>query len=176
MRAKRLFGIFALTVIAACGSGINIRHDYDRTVDFRRYRRYQWIDQSQQADPAQRVNTIVDRRIKQAVNVNLLSRGMQLVEDNADILVTYHTGTQDQIDVSGSGYTYGSYWGGAGVNTYHYQKGTLVLDIIDARTKELVWRGTATKTLDANPTPEKIDKTINDAVEKLLKDYPPKLS
>lgn len=175
MHSRRLLSIFALSIIAACGSGINIKNDYDRTVDFRRYRRYAWLPPATSQDPAQRVNTIVDRRIKQAVNVNLLSRGMQLVEDTPDIFVTYHMGTQDRIDVSGSGYTYGSYWGGAGVNTYHYQQGTLILDIIDARTKELIWRGTATKTIDDNPTPEKIDKTINEAVEKLLKDYPPEM-
>ena len=175
MRKRRLLGILAVVVIAGCGSGISIRQDYDRTVDFRRFRRYSWVEPAASTDPAQRVNTIVDRRIKQAVNVNLLSRGMQLVEEAPDILVAYHTGTQDRIDVSGAGYTYGSYWGGAGVNTYHYQQGTLILDIIDARTKELVWRGSASKTLDDNPTPEKIDKTINEAVTKLLKDYPPKL-
>ncbi len=178
MNVKRWLIILSLTVIAACGSGISVRHDFDQTVEFRRYRRYAWLAQpsAQNAQDGMRVNTILDRRIKQAVNVQLLSRGMQLVDNNPDLYITYHTGVENQINVDNYGYNYGGYWGGGGVSTYNYKKGTLVLDLIDVRTKELVWRGSASKTLEEDPTPEKMSKTINEAVEKLLKEYPPKSS
>jgi len=54
-----------------------------------------------------------------------------------------------------------------------YEEGTLVLDVVNGSEKDLIWRGTAKKTVDQNATPDKITKTINEAVKKLLKGFPP---
>jgi hypothetical protein len=51
--------------------------------------------------------------------------------------------------------------------------GTLVVDVVNAKTKTIVWRGTATKEVDVNASPEKRDRNINRAAEKLFKSYPP---
>ena len=51
--------------------------------------------------------------------------------------------------------------------------GTLVVDVVDAKTKTIVWRGTATKDVDTKASAEKRDKNINRAAEKLFKNYPP---
>jgi hypothetical protein len=51
--------------------------------------------------------------------------------------------------------------------------GTLVVDVVNAKTKTIVWRGTATKEVDVNASPEKRDRNINRAAEKLFKNYPP---
>ena len=55
-----------------------------------------------------------------------------------------------------------------------YEEGTLVLDFVAPNGKDLLWRGVAQRTLDRNPTPEKTDKSIDGAVEQILKDFPPK--
>ena len=53
-------------------------------------------------------------------------------------------------------------------------EGTLIIDMIDASTKQLVWRGSATGVLDENPSPEKVTQNVNNAVAAILAQYPPK--
>lgn len=157
----------AVPMLVAIGcSSMKVRTDYDRTVNFRRYRSYDWLPTGKTT-----VSSMNDRRIKQAVNVGLLSKGLQINQDAPDIFVTYHTGQQNPVPAAQEGYTYGA-WGNSYSN-YNYGQGTLILDLIDARTNELIWRGTATDSVDPNWKPEKIEEIINKAVKELLKEYPP---
>ena len=67
----------------------------------------------------------------------------------------------------GAGYGYA----GTG-RVREYLRGTLVLDVIDVRTDEVVFRGSATKSLHLDPDPEKVRMYVSEAVEKILKDFP----
>ncbi len=69
-----------------------------------------------------------------------------------------------------SGFGYGSSYGSSLV--YEYVETTLVLDVADARTNELIWRGWATGALDQNPTPNEVQKFVSEAVEKILEEFP----
>lgn len=71
----------------------------------------------------------------------------------------------------GYGYSGGGYGGGGYVR--EYLRGTLVLDIIDVRKDELIWRGWATKSLDADPRPEKVRMYVDEAVAEILEEFPP---
>ena len=85
-----------------------------------------------------------------------------------------------------TGYTsgYGGYGGygwryGGGMTTTNMQVneilvGTLIIDMASASAKALVWRGVGVKEIDTGAKPDKRDKNINKAVEKILKEYPPK--
>jgi hypothetical protein len=75
----------------------------------------------------------------------------------------------------GGGWRYGGGMGAITVTTSTILMGQLTLDMYDAAKKELVWRGSATKTLDPKTKPDKRTKSINKAAEKLLKNYPPKV-
>jgi uncharacterized protein DUF4136 len=88
--------------------------------------------------------------------------------------------TQTVMDVDHFGY--GGYygWGGWGggfatstVNVREIPVGTLMVDIVDSASKELVWRGVASDTVNPNAKPEKREKNINQAVAKLFKKFPP---
>ncbi len=95
---------------------------------------------------------------------------------------TQTTATTDHYGGGGYGGYYGGYYGyGPGygwgpsystttVNTYEYLEGTLVCDVFDAKSKQLIWEGIATKTVDENP--ETRDKNIPIAVERLMRYYP----
>jgi hypothetical protein len=112
------------------------------------------------------------------VTSQLKAKGMTQDETDPDVLVTYHTGTKETINVNSYGYSYGNYFGGYGVgyrdtDVMQVTWGNLFIDIVDAEQKQLVWRGTAQKAIDENPTPEQIDRTINEAVAKILEQYPP---
>ena len=71
---------------------------------------------------------------------------------------------------------YGSYYGypGAGYagRVSEYLEGTLVLDITDVRTEQVIFRGWATKSLDSNPSPKQVRKYVTEAVDEILEDFP----
>ena len=60
-----------------------------------------------------------------------------------------------------------------GVSEYRYEEGTLILDFMDAKTNKLIWRGAAKAEIDRVNTPGKKDKLIAEAVQKILKSFPP---
>jgi hypothetical protein len=121
--------------------------------------------------------------VMKTVDREMKAKGLVLVapEANPDFLVTVLGWAQSEIKVTNYGYAYGgAYWGGPYGATpmavpmtevHQYTQGTLLLDFIDARTRKLIWRGTATDTLGS---PESVQATIEEAVKKLLAAYPPK--
>jgi len=181
---KRFIAIAAISataILMACGSSIEVHHDWDQRADFNSYRTFAWLDQpvdkaSGDARVATQSNDLLDQRVKRAVNSELVSKGLVVNSDSPDLVVVYHTGLQDKVNVTDWGYTYGGrYWGygGRDIDVYSYQQGTLIVDLIDFNRKELVWRGSAQKALDTNPSPEQIDKTIQEAVKRIFSRYPP---
>jgi hypothetical protein len=163
----------ALAVLEmGCGSSVKYSYDYDQMIEFRRYRRYNWMpppsDPSKQ-NPVQ-VNSMTDRRIKQAVNVELLKRGMQIVDSQPDLLVAYHLGAPGMSNPNDFGYSYG----GGELAVAAAGGGAFILDMIDAKTNELIWRGIASGAYEGGATdPEKIQESVNKIVDDLLKNYPP---
>ena len=83
---------------------------------------------------------------------------------------------KDKVNVTNWGYGYspeGRYWGRGGFSVYQYEEGTLVLDLIDAKSRDLIWRGAAKADVEVATTPEKRDKLIQAAVHKILENFPP---
>jgi hypothetical protein len=181
MTTKTLKGsILALTVAAlgalgAC-STVTTSADYDKSTDFSKYKSYQWKD----VDPGQ--NAILEKRIKEAVNLALSARGLKRVEDGADLLVVHHArlSKETQINSYNTGWGYGwGRWGyGRGMGTtttiQEIPVGTLIVDLVDTKAREMVWRGTASRTLDPTRSPEQKEKALNAAVQKMFDGFPPK--
>jgi hypothetical protein len=178
---KMRFGsLLGLLLIAAPSFAQKVNVDWDR--DYKGpWETYAWV---QAKDSAQ--NPLIDQRIVNAINYWLTMRGRREVkqEENPNVLVTYHTNTKDEVvvtaDTMGYGYGPGMYWGGGmgGMTTttarsQTYTKGTLVVDVWDPKEKKLLFRGSGTDTVDANP--EKLEKKINKIVEKMVKEFDKKL-
>jgi len=182
MNAPRGVLLFCAVLLAAGCSSVSVSHDFDSKVDFANLRTYSWIaapklnpeSTSVSIQKELETNSLVGGRVKRAVNQQLAAKGLRETTQDPDFLVAFHTGVQDKTDVQSWGYGYG-YWGmrGGGVSTINYQEGTLILDFIDPKTKDLIWRGVGTKVLSRSTSPEKSEKTINTAVEEILKKYPP---
>ena len=105
----------------------------------------------------------------------MAAKGIRKTTQDPDILVAFHTGVKDKVNVQNWGYGYGGGWGwgGGDVTTVNYQEGTLILDFINPKTKNLMWRGVGKGVLPGRTTPEKSEKNINNAVSKILAKYPP---
>jgi hypothetical protein len=173
MKSLQWLVVLALVaLVPACG-GAKTTVDYDRDADFSKYRTYAY----EKGTPAD--NQLIDQRIVAALENQMKAEGFQKVDSTPQVYATYHVSTQDkkQFVTDSTGYGYGPGWrwgGGMGTSTTRqidYTVGTLVVDLWDASTKKLVWRGTASKTLEDDPS--KSTKNINDAMAKIFKDYPP---
>jgi hypothetical protein len=171
--------VFLLGVVAvsACSS-ITTTADYDRAVDFSKYKTYAWKD----VDTTQ--NALLENRIKSAVDSALAAKGLRKVSDNPDLWVVAHPRLtkETQINTYNTGWGYGWGWGyGAGYaggmttsTVNEIPVGNLVVDLVDANRKQMVWRGTASKTIDPSNSPEQKQKNIDEAVMKMFEPYPPK--
>ena len=128
--------------------------------------------------PAQ--NPLMDQRITDGVDKRLAAKGLQKVDASAnpDLVVLYHAavGTETELNTMNSGgYRWGYGWGGGmGMSTTTVEKipvGQLAVDIGDAKTKKVLWMGNAGDTLSDKP--EKNEKKINSALDKMFKKFPP---
>jgi len=181
---------FILLFISGC-STIKVTSDYDPAVSFAGLQSYQWIPDipTKTGDPRIDGNTLLQNRVKHAVDKYLASKGYQLVRlEKPDFLVTYHVTLDKQTEIKtintynhygpGWGWRYGrNYYPVMGYGTetvvYNYDQGSLIIDIVEPINRELIWRGSATDKVNFSHTPEQKEQKINQAVEKLLEQFPP---
>jgi hypothetical protein len=119
-------------------------------------------------------NELTDKRIKKAVDMQLQIKGIQFTTDNPDLRVHYHiiVDNRSAVRPAAYGYYYSPYWMRNQYDVYQYREGTLIIDLMDAKNSNLVWRGWGTEVLDTNDI-DLTEAVINDAVFKILKRFPP---
>ena len=183
--------VFVLATSVAGCSTMEISYDYDPKADFTGLKTYDWLAEPQKptGDPRIDGNTILETRIHEAVDAGLAARGFRKVTSDPDFLVAYHVSLDKRQSVQtlnnyygygpGWGYGYGaSYrpgvWAGAPETyVYEYEEGTLILDIVNPRNKELIWRGSAQDEVHFKTSPEKEQTQLDEAVHKMLEKFPP---
>jgi hypothetical protein len=185
MKKLSFLGMALSMMIATSALSQDVRYNYDKGTDFSKFKTYEWV----LIKGAQMPNDIVDKQIKSTIDAQLLMKGLTAVTtDNADLYIGYQTAVGSEKQFSsfssgmGPGWGYGGGWygggwyGGGGMTTGQTSTiyvGQLVLDMYNPAGKDLVWRGTVSKTLDPKAKPNKQQKNLNKAVAKLLKNYPP---
>jgi hypothetical protein len=141
--------------------------------DFSKYHTYKWVSIEGATTP----NQILDAQIKTSIDSQLAAKGLTKTDsDKADLYIGYQTSLDQEKQWNAYGMGGGPRWGG-GMGTATSSNitiGTLALDMYDPATKKLVWTGRATKTIDPNNSQEKKQKNLDKAMQKLLKNYPPK--
>jgi hypothetical protein len=168
--------IFLFIVIGAgCSPQIKVYSDMDPDYDLWTYKSFDWGQKVniEAGNNPLRYNELNDKRIKAAVIEQLQSRGFILREQDPDLILHYHIIINDKTAVTTEpfGYRYGSYWMRSGVNMYYYREGTLIIDLMERNTKNLVWRGWAVANVD-EIDPEEVDEVIKLAVEKIFRKFP----
>ena len=125
------------------------------------------------AGQAPPVSGLQDSRIREAVSRALQVKGLNKTSSNPDLLLNYHAGKQQQVEVDSYGYGYGL-WGG-GVDAYSYDEGTLIVDLVNSATQKLVWRGTVKAVLDDTPpSGQEAQDAMDSLMTQLFAKYPPK--
>jgi hypothetical protein len=175
---------FAIAVVAAAlpalASAQKTTYDFDKTAPFATFKTYSM----QEGTPTK--NELIDNRIVAAIEAQLAAKGFVRNDASPDVFVVFHVSMDEEKDISSfsSGPMYGGYgygWGGGwgttttDVRVRNILVGTLAVDLIDAKKKQVAWRGLGTKEINPNAKPEKREENINKAVQKIFKNYPPKV-
>ena len=163
-----------LTLLGTIALSQSVSFDYDRTANFSAYKSYAWTRGPELPDELNHA------RIVRSIDARLLQKGLARVEpgDSPDVLVAYHTSFDKNFRIDGfspAGDLFGLGPDRSGSATVQpILVGTLVVDITDARTRALVWRGMASGDIKPNDKPEQRDKKLAKAMEKMFRNYPPR--
>ena len=166
--------LIALAATTAC-SGITYNDDFDPEAAFSDYKTFTWITAENPEEVSKGVSPLVQRRVDRAVEDQLEAKGYERAAARGDIFVNWYVGTEQKMDVTtySHGWGYYGWYGGSTTSVRQWTEGTLVIDIIDAKTKELVWRGWAKGAMEPDATPERVTERINEIVAGILKRFPP---
>ena len=166
---KMLVSVATFFVFIAASFADQVKTDYDHNANFGQYKTYSW-EKVHTRDPL-----MVDR-IKDAVNAALAAKGWTQVDSGADVSVVAMEITKNQqtLNTFYDGFGGGWRWGGFGdatTTTETYKVGTLVVDLFDAKAKNLIWRGSSSDTLSNNA--DKNIKNLDKEVKKMFAHFPP---
>jgi hypothetical protein len=161
--------------------------DVDRKADFNRYRTFSWGASEIKVENPLYNSDLINKNIKATVENEFAKRGIVLDRKHPDLLVSYHTYTEKKERVTsnypyyggfypwgfyplgfGWGYRY-PYAGYGGMQPRHYTEGTLIIDIADGNTKEVIWRGTVSGNVD---NVKKLERQIEKGIKAIMKKYP----
>jgi hypothetical protein len=172
MRMATLIGT-ALTLVSTAAAAQEVTYDFDQSADFSRLQSYVWVRGTPVNDEFNH------RRIVEAIDAQLAAKGLHRAEagERPDVLIAYHAAFAENLEVHALSSGWGGYRFAPGrsgtARVEEVLVGTLVVDVIDARSGSTLWRGTASREIDVKASPEKREKNVNRATEKLFKNYPP---
>ena len=169
-RTRTILSCVLLFLTVSFAFGQKVRFDYDHSANFTKYKTFTWIKQ-----PVTEQDPLIGQRIVNAVNMQLMAKGLKLVQSNADLGVAVNVATQEKQTLNTFYDGFGGWvWGFDGPVTTTvetYTEGTIVADLFDIQTKKIVWRGTATKEVSSKPSKE--TEEVEKSIEKMFKHFPP---
>lgn len=174
MKTLKIVPLLLLFLLSSCSS-VTVNSDYDKKVDFSLYKTFAFhkagIDKAEISD-------LDKKRVLRSIDEVMTSKGFTKSE-NPDLLIAFFTKEREQVNVNqfNAGWGYGWGWGwnpylwGGNTSVSRHTEGTLYIDIIDAKKKELIWQGEGQGVLTKDT--HKKDEVIKEFVTKILEQYPP---
>jgi hypothetical protein len=177
MRTSLAIIVAAALSTSACATAIMSGADFAPGVDFSNYTSFTWDepDDGPVGDPRLENNPFFENRLHSAIERELFERGIERREVGAGLVIHHHATVRDRVDVyeadRAAGYETPEY--GAGTQVVQYDEGTFLIDIIDANTQEVLWRGWAQLDLTrALANALVMEDQINAAVDRMFDDLP----
>jgi hypothetical protein len=173
--------LLIVVYLVSCGPSVKVASDYDKSVNFDQFKTFALYNSDSIHDAISPLN---QQRILNAVKSEMVKKGLQEATGSPDVLVNVTAILQNRVAVSSTTdyYGYGGmyrpyYWGGGmssattNYNVQHYKDGSLIIDVIDANSKKLVWQGTGNKEID-KPAKDP-DTAIPKAIASIMESFPP---
>ena len=169
-RGAFLYWLGVALVLAVAAFAGEVKTDYDRNVDFHQFHTYYW-------ETVHTADQLWVDRIKSAVDSALTSKGWTRVDSGGEVAAVAIEMTRNQqtlntfYDNFGPGWRWGGGFGTSTTDVETYKVGTLVVDLFNAKDKNLLWRGSASDTL-SNKSSSNI-KNLDKSVQKMFERFPP---
>jgi hypothetical protein len=174
---KKLIAILTVLVAAGIIQAQKVKVIADSNADLARYKSYQWDK------PLPPGNPLIQQTVIDSIDQAMAAKGLTKVTDGADVTVLYFTAVNTDIQIGypswsnamGSGDTTGM---AVGTQTWPVHKGTLIVDLIDGKSRNSVWRGSATQILKDGPSgniakdAKRVEQPIRKSIEKMFKQFP----
>jgi len=179
MRALPLAtALLSLALLGACSS-YQVTYDYDVTASYGRYKTFDYYTSKKGTGGT---TSLMDKRVRAAVEQELKAKGFAMeTKADPDFLVTYYPIVKNRkvrtTVRSGWGWGYRPLYGGVGVSSSqvrNYKEGTIVIEIVDFKTNQMVWQGAAAGALTGLENPEDANEVVPKAVRDILAKFPPK--
>ena len=173
----RIAALLALALTAVGCASLTIDSYVERGFELQRYRTFNWslADAITTGDPRLDNNRFFDEHVRMQVERQLASRGLEKTTTEPDVLVHYHASVAQKIDTRNLDAEY-EYCDEADCKPYVYDAGTLFIDLVDARTNRLVWRGWAAGSIEGMiDDQEWLEKRIDETVARILNRLPRRL-
>ncbi|WP_264560496.1 DUF4136 domain-containing protein [Flavobacterium sp. N2270] len=171
MKTIKLLPLLALFILASCSS-VRVNSDYDKKVNFENYKTYAFLKSG--VDKVE-ISDLDKKRILRSIDEVMSTKGFTK-DSNPDLLISIFTKEKERVDIYNSygfGWGWNPYWGMNYTNVSTTPEGVLYIDLIDAKTKELVWQGEGSGNLTKDTN--KKDERIYTFVSKILEQYPPEI-
>lgn len=168
MKTLKLILLFGLWILTSCSS-VYVSTDYDKKANFSGKTYAYWKSGIDKAE----ISDLDKKRILYAIDEAMTAKGFSK-SDTPDILISIFTKERERVDMYQN---YGFSWGWNPWWGFNYNRpittteGTLYIDVLDSKTKELIWQGKGTGYLTENM--DKKDARIKEFVTKILEKYPP---
>ena len=184
--------VMAIVCIAFAGivASATTKSDYDRNFDFSRLKTWDFKAQNRMPRDPIAENSLWDRRLRENILQQLTSHGYGCIDDGVPtFLVAYYMSVKERYDIRYINYGFPGMWRGRGrwyrpawagwepgwrgqvdVWKIPYNESTVVMDIIDTRSNNMVWRGYDIDTIDLNKSDKSIREAVKDLVDRLVKD------
>ena len=172
MKAMRVVNILGLVLGLLVGSAAaqSVQSDFDRTFQFSNLKTFSFAVQRRGATDPLAADSLNDGRIRTGLESQLIANGFRMETDKADFVIAYYVTTKNKLSVQDFGYGPPRWFGGRDIRVNQDTEGTLMVDFIDARTNQVVWRGRAIGTLDMKGVDKKISKSTEKLVKQFVKD------
>ncbi len=187
-----LFTLLISVLISACSS-LSLSTDYDNKIDFSNLKTYRWHAENDHNKASLKyLDNIIDQRIRSTIDQQLQKQHyIKQNEGTVDFWVNYSVVLEDRVDIrtynnyngmspgfygyrAGFGYHRGAFNTGSNTQVTHFKQGTLIIDIINPETDQLMWRGFADGRLPKNSDKAERDTLAQQYVAKILSKFPPK--
>lgn len=164
--------IITIAIIIVCTLAISaaaqsVQSDYDRSFQFSNLKTFSFATQRRAPGDPLTSDTLNNGRIRTGLESQLLAHGFQMETEKPDFVIAYYVTTKNKLNVQDYNYGPRGWWGSRDIRVNQYSEGTLMVDFIDAKTNQVIWRGRASGTLELKG----IDKEIGKATEKLVKQF-----
>lgn len=184
---KTILMVVLCALITACNT-LKVVDDYDPNVQFAKLKTFSLLEGGEIKESGKIQDPLLSKHINKSINKVISAKGFQAVDkDNPDFYISWYGAIDKKIhsetvrnyynrtyDTNWRSPNYASWRQSSSTYNIEYEKGTLVIDMLDGKTKELIWRGTGSKIIDDRTAGTNVAERVHSVVTEMLKNFPPK--